>query len=161
MVQKYQSPVRVYKQPFELVMAVSIALLCPSWLLSVHSCVSVSVWTQRFTRTCTTEAQAGRACSLRNPAVLVHTWHVLCCVQGRSLPLCPSSGTTATPPLTPGCFFPLFCQFFCCAQASFLDRPEPFEMFQPAEATSSSALAHDSAFLTLEACFPQNEQRSS
>lgn len=43
MVQKYQSPVRVYKQPFELVMAVSIAFFCSFWVLYVHSCATVSM----------------------------------------------------------------------------------------------------------------------
>lgn len=33
MVQKYQSPVRVYKQPFELVMAVSECVFTSSFLL--------------------------------------------------------------------------------------------------------------------------------
>lgn len=44
MVQKYQSPVRVYKQPFELVMAVSFTFFSfRSAPMFMHSCVTFKV----------------------------------------------------------------------------------------------------------------------
>lgn len=94
MVQKYQSPVRVYKQPFELVMAVSGTFR--SCFPYVHAAfrglnASLSARTDVLTRAACVSCVAFRA--------------------GGS-PLLLSTGTTAAAPLTVGVFISSFLSVF-------------------------------------------------